>query len=341
MPMALHTALRSATSMASSCFFVWRIAPVLMYGKGMLHAMAFDLRRVGLMLAGLPATAPQKRLEDGLRGNQTARASYRRVRAMLERLGETDARRLYDADESGLYPVAVWIDTGVLPGGAADPGYRIGSDATRRNHYTTLVMMSTPGKCCDELAREVPAGAREFFRARLAGVSPGAGLAGAPPRAGPAAPAPRWPDILACYGDEACLRRLGDPGSPDRLIVDWWLAGGDEFPPRRRHYGDVVISRGARRDMPAGRDVLYLPRAAGAGVLWLGGEELPVPACVVAAVYRSMSGGRRRLLFQSRTGRPRPVDNSTFGHQVRAAFGRLTGSGIGISELARLYAESR
>lgn len=322
-------------------------------------APSFALRDVGLLLLRLPPTATQRRFEAELRKNRSAAANYARLRLMMDRMGEGDALRLYRRDDAtGEYPVARWIDEGVLPDGERDPDYAFRSDSTRKNHYTTLVMMSTPGKCCDALAERVDDAARAHFRARLAA------MAGALRSAGPAAKGGNdgkdgndgndgrdgkdgmtWADVRRAYADPVALARLD--GSPDdRLVVDWWLAGGDAFPPKRRHFGAVAVVSSASRGAAPDVDRLVLDRRGGAVLIAAGegeaaGERLP--AAVAKAVRDILDGGggrqqqRRRWLFQSKTGAPRPVSDNTFGQQVKAAFRRLTGAGLGINALVRMY----
>ena len=307
----------------------------------------------------LPPATTHRRFESALRADGAARSGYNRLRVMLERMGESDVLRLYEANGRGGYDVAEWIDRGVLPGGGRDPLYSFRSDATKKNHLTTLVMMSTPGKRCDALASRVPEGAREHFRSRLAGLSRslrerrGGGAAGGPPAAeasAAAAAAPAlltWADVVRAYRDE---ERMPAPGMTrdDVLILDWWLAGGDEFPPKRHHFGNVVVCRGRRRPGASGEgevgpDRLYF--RGDSAVLVVSGrkqeERLPPELARKVRQHLDADAGEgnrwRKWLFQSKSGRPRPVEDSAFGHRVKCAFGRLTGSGLGINRLVTMY----
>lgn len=295
-----------------------------------------SLRDVGLMLLRLPPDATQRRFEAEMRKNKYAAANYRRVRTMLDRLGESDVLRLYGRDETGAYPVEMWIDDGTLPGGEKDPRYSFGSDSTRKNHYTTLVAMSTRGKCCDALASLVDDGARAHFKARLADLAGSLrGGAADDTVAGPAAPT--WADVARAYADP---ERLGRLSPPDRLIVDWWLAGGDAFPPRRYHFGRVAVTRSSPRSLPPEQDYLFFDRRGGAFLRVAGRDEERLPPAVVKAVRDSVEADgtkRRRWLFQSRSGAARPVSDNTFGQQVKTAFERLTGTGLGINALVNMY----
>lgn len=296
----------------------------------------FALRDVGLMLAGLSPAAHPRRLDVELSRNASARGNYNRVRMMLDRMGESDALRLYRRDpETGEYPVARWIDAGVLPDGRADPRYSFGSDATRKNHYSTLVMMSTRGKRCDELARRVDDEARAHFKARLAELA-GSQRGGAPPPEGPPL---AWADVLRAYADPAALARLDDSPA-DRLLVDWWLMGGDAFPPKRRHFGDVAVGRRPAKSAAPDRDTLVFDRRGGAVLRLAGGGEERLPPELAKAVRANLDAGGarwRRLLFPTRTGSARPASDNTFGQQVKAAFKRLTGRALGINALVKMY----
>jgi integrase len=69
-------------------------------------------------------------------------------------------------------------------------------------------------------------------------------------------------------------------------------------------------------------------------------QELPpaLAEAVAANVEAEAAGGAwRKYLFQSKTGRARPLTDNTFGRRVTAAFQRLTGVPIGASNLRKAF----
>jgi hypothetical protein len=291
----------------------------------------FSLRDVGVMLLGLPATATPARIATAMHKNCGAAANYARLRVMLERVGEGgDAVSLFrPSASSGSYAVADWIDRGALPDGSTDPSYAIASDATRKNHYNTLVLLSTPGKRCDALATLVSPEARAFFKARLASLSARKQDGGG---AGEGEQTAAWEEILAAYADPDRLSRLN---AEDRLIVDFWVL----LPPAtRQDFSNVVVVRSSRSQQPLPGQVALHFRGDSAFIETGASSRIDICPELSKSIKNYMEArGWRRWLFQSRSGKPRPLKPNTFGQQVQAAFHRLMDKRVGVNALVRAY----
>lgn len=289
----------------------------------------FSLRDVGVMLVGLSATATPARLATAMHKNCGAAANYARLRVMLERVGEGgDALSLFKPSPSGSYAVADWIDRGVLTDGSTDPSYAIASDATRKNHYNTLVLLSTPGKSCDAVATLVSPEARAYFKARLASLSARKQDGGG---AGEGEETATWEEILAAYADPDRLSRLN---AEDRLIVDFWVL----LPPAtRQDFSNVVVVRSSRSQQPVpGQVALYF--RGDSAFIDTGAARIDICPELSKSIKNHMETHCwRRWLFQSRSGKPRPLKPNTFGQQVQAAFHRLTDKRVGVNALVRAY----
>lgn len=290
--------------------------------------MIFSLKDVELMLLGLPPGTRPEKIALAMKSDRSAQGNHARLRTMMNRMRTTDALDLYRPGDDGAYAVSAWIDTGVLPDGSRDPDYSISSDATRKNHYTTLVTVSTPGKRCDALAAAVSPEARAYFKSRLADVAKstkktvGGGRADA-----------TWQDIVSAYNDPERMARLCPE---DRLIVDFYVMCGAEFPPSDRDYSDVAVSRGRTPDLP-GQTYIVL-KSNGAHVQLADGQRLAVPQRLAAAIAGHMDRtGWRKRLFTVRTGARRPLMPNTFQQQIRNAFYKLTAKSVGINELVRAF----
>lgn len=307
-------------------------------GEGGGKGPRFALRDVGLLMLGLPAATTHKRFENAMRLNGSARANYNRLKVMLDRMQESDALRLYDKNSEGTYDVAEWIDKGVLPSGERDPKYSFGSDATKKNQYTTLVMMSTEGKCCDELASRVSENSKSYFKTRLAQLAKSIRKDDDMENRSDNSDV-SWNDILNAYENHTTMTN-SKLTPEDILILDWWLAGGNEFPPMRHHFGNVMVSKG-KREIQSDQDYLYFKKER-AFLIIAGHPEIQLPESLSKKVKRNLDadGKRwRKWLFQSRSGKVRPVENNTFGYQVKGAFKKLTGKNLGINQLLTLYSK--
>lgn len=304
--------------------------------------MSFSLRNVGLLLLGLPPTATDKRFATELHGNSSAAANFARLRTMMDRVGDGDALSLYARNGSGAFDVAEWIDRGKMPDGSSDPLYAIKSDATRKNHYTTLVMLSTPGKCCDALAAAVSPDAKDYFKKRLAEVAKIARERDGSVESyatGGGEESATWEEITHAYSDPDRLSLLGPE---DRLIVDFWVMCGPGFPPQRQDFSNVVISRSRASRAVPGQSYLFF-RDDAAFVSIATREGISVKRDLPPELSRSIKKhldqhGWRKWLFQSRSGKPRPLKPNTYGQQVQAAFHRLLFKRLGVNALTRAYA---
>jgi hypothetical protein len=252
---------------------------------------------------------------------------------------------LYARNGSGEFDVAEWIDRGTMPDGSYDPLYAIKSDATRKNHYTTLVMLSTPGKCCDALAVMISPEARMYFKRRLADL---ANLAreryggGGSDAGGVDEESATWEEITDAYRDPDRLSLLGPE---DRLIVDFWVMCGPGFPPQRQDFSNVVISRSRASRAVPGQSYLFF-RDDSAFITITAREGISVKRDLPLELSKSIKKhldehGWRKWLFQSRSGKPRPLKPNTYGQQVQAAFHRLLSKRLGVNALARAYSRRR
>lgn len=209
--------------------------------------------------------------------------------------------------------------------------YRIRLVDTQKNHLTTLVLLSTPGKRCDRLASSIPDDARDHFRWRLTELSGECRTRDYSP-AGPST----WRAILDAHADQQRLSSLSDR---DRLIVDSWLImGGDDFPPTHRHFGRVRVYKSKPRQPDPASDYLVFDGASAALHL-VGMPERRLPDNLASRVRGDLDSARpwRPWLFQSRNGTQRPVADNAFGMQVKGAFMALCGSAMGINALLAAY----
>jgi hypothetical protein len=352
------------------------------------YSSVTTLAELAAMMLGLQPGASASRSDAALKANASARVNIGRIRLMMTRLGVRDVGDLFRPNGKGGYDVAEWIDGGRLPSGGMDPAYALQADTTRKNHYSTLVMIADAEKSCAAFARTVPDAARDHFRAKLHELSENVRasvrrnelsdreLRSILP----------WSCIEAKYA-----QHRDELDADDRLLVDYWLMDPMEFPPKRLDVGDCLLvrSRAAAARVSEKQDYLLLlppPKkrrsasASAKGAAGSGGRQrrsvkpAPAPApvpeaarwtaelhlrsyktakhydefvqelppalaeAVAANVEAEAAGGAwRKYLFQSKTGRARPLTDNTFGRRVTAAFQRLTGVPIGASNLRKAF----
>ena len=323
---------------------------------------AFPLAWASARLLGLPAGADADRLRAAQRGNASAKANIGRVRVLLDRLygapDQADVLRLYQPGAGGGLDAENWIERGELPGGGADPRYDVKAASSRKNFYTTLVMLADPDKACAEMARRVPEETRRRYRERLNQL---AEEVRAKDRRNELSDREKrsilpWGTIMRLYAEKA------DELKPDdRLIVDFWLVDPMQFPPKRLDFGDCAIVQGSKPPPAAGNYLRVRPGgAAPSAELHLRDyktarhysefvQELPpalarrvvdnldADAAERGAAPKAARASWRKYLFQSRHGAPGPVADNTFGRQVSSAFRRLTGVAIGASNLRKSF----
>jgi hypothetical protein len=332
-----------------------------------------------------------------LRASPSAAANHNRLRTMMKRLGLIDVRDLYrrrptkkgstssstsstssSSTSSGTlsaYAVAAWIEDGTLPSGGKDPYYRLNSAASRKNMYSTLVMLSDASKCCGAFAATVPGDARDAFRARLKELADevASGVRRNQLSEREAKTILPW----ECIAEKYAAGRDDLAEADDRLLVDFWLMDPMEFPPKRLDVGACRVVRSVSRTLGRphvpkeaaepgwARQDFLLVREAGRG-------PSPTPAfselhlrsyktsktysefvqvlpqaltdAIVAnlnAESRGSARGPARLwrpyLFQTRKGTPGPMTENALGQQLRTAMGRLTGVPIGASNLRKAF----
>lgn len=340
-----------------------------------------DLEDIARMLVGFEdrqtgsgAASSRARLANALKSSPSARANHGRLRMMLDRAVDAEgaekekrAMALYETNKKGGYDVAAWIDEGRLPNGRRDPDYEVRAVSSRKNFYSTLVMVADPAKACAAFATGVPDAARDFFRARLKALSEEVRTAVrknelTDRESRSILP---WETVMAKYKENR--DNLKDE---DRLIVDFWLVDPMEFPPKRLDVGNCLIVSGAAgaRAVPATQDYLLVRRRQGFSELHLrnyktskhyGEFVQALPPALTAAIIADLDADAelrqpeakakqanakakarapwRRHLFQSRQGRGGPVADNTFGRQVATAFERLTGVPIGASNLRKSF----
>jgi hypothetical protein len=273
------------------------------------------------------------------------------------------------------YAVAAWIEDGTLPSGGKDPYYRLNSAASRKNMYSTLVMLSDASKCCGAFAATVPGDARDAFRARLKELADevASGVRRNQLSEREAKTILPW----ECIAEKYAAGRDDLAEADDRLLVDFWLMDPMEFPPKRLDVGACRVVRSVSRTLGRppvpkeaaepgwARQDFLLVREAGRG-------PSPTPAfselhlrsyktsktysefvqvlpqaltdAIVAnlnAESRGSARGPARLwrpyLFQTRKGTPGPMTENALGQQLRTAMGRLTGVPIGASNLRKAF----
>lgn len=294
-----------------------------------------NLITVGKLLAEVPTTSTQHRFMTNLKKKKSAYTNFTRLRLMLERMDTSDVLDLFRVNESGNYDVSVWIDTGILPTGNKDPKYAFHKDSTKKNHYTTLVTISTPGKCCDDFAGLVSNEARAFFKEKLNALSRKIRLAEKTGESDSNDRGVVWEELVRIYKEKRSTLPI-----EDRMIVDWYMMCPEEFPPRRHAWGNVTVSRSTSMNTTPGKDYIMIntrKRTALAIIRCSETDEIRVvlPKELAGVVIDYMhSTGWRKLLFQSKTGDSRPLSDNTFSKRVTAAFKKLRGSSsIGINQL--------
>jgi hypothetical protein len=316
---------------------------------------AVDLPRLAAMLYGARGSCDSlvaKRVRSMSRcagKHESARTNLARASLMMRRIGIDDARELFRRHAD----VVAWVDGGLLPGGREDPEYSFRSTATRKNQYSTLVMLATRGKCAEELARQVDSADAAVFARRLAELSDTVREESersqlSARESGAILP---WPEIERAY--ESRRPEIG-ADSEVGLLLDWLLADPRGFPPKRLDFGAVLLVRtrdrgdAAAARAPVSRDFLAIHPSLPTSELHLrsykthvhyGEFVQTVPPAVTAAVVRFMSArGWRRWLFCTSDGRT--LSPGALGHRISSAMRQLTGVPIGASNLRKSFVTS-
>jgi hypothetical protein len=299
------------------------------------EATPITLRDVGEMLLELKHKTRPSTFNRALRANPTAAANFSRIKVMALRMGcASDVAALFRPNLSGHYDVSTWIETGALQDGSQDPYYAMHSPATKKNQYTTLVMISSPKKNCHALAKSVSDDTRAYFRSRLAEM---AKLARKDTSSGgdKNAASLTWESIHETYRNPDSIAKL----SPEeRLMVEWWILGEESFPPRRYHYGELLVRKTRKPAKSTNdKDVLYVVNER-ATLAFADGTTVELPPELSKRIKEYIdSKGKQKWLFQSKNGTPRPLSDNAYGQQVRHAFGKLLGKKLGINSLLHLY----
>nr|WRJ70013.1 hypothetical protein TetV2_00568 [Oceanusvirus sp.] len=308
-----------------------------------------DVRELARALIGAPASASPASVEERLRKNSTAKTHHSRMRRLMSAVGESDVFKLYDkrTADGGSYACMAWIDEGILPCGEKDEACSVGSDVTRHNMYATLLAVSRLPAVSSALS-ETSASAVSAYRGRLSSLKravvakkPGGdGGGGDGGDGGGVSPAHTLEDIVRVYREKAATSLSPE----DYLMVSWWLHDPGSFPPPTVEMGNVVMTRGKNVDKCADGEQAYLminarscpPRS----VLIHRGEKTGVPDALTEITVNHMNAhGWRRWLFQSRTGKARPLKGSACAQQLTTAMHRLTGRAISASQLRQIYSE--
>ena len=280
-----------------------------------------DLAR--LLLGAAPDTKPQV-IASKLKKNPSTRTVYSRVCRIADAFGVCDVNDLF----ANYRDTANWIARGVFADGTVDPTYKINSQVTKKNMACALLRA---GKL-DAIDMTPDA------ENRLNGIIRADANAHTESDIGESI---SWEGFVKCRDEN--IDRLS---REDALMVWWWTYDPEHFPPRGMDMGNVILTKitpnAAQLDTGQLYIVLNLRYDTPVAAIHNMSEKTLVPDRLAKILAENVAElGWRKWLFQSRSGKKRPLKGNACSEQLAAALYRMTGHRVSLRSLKKRHAVAK
>lgn len=292
--------------------------------RSMTRVTKTDLAR--LLLGAAPDTKPQV-IASKLKKNPSTRTVYSRVCRIADAFGVCDVNDLF----ANYRDTANWIARGVFADGTVDPTYNINSQVTKRNMACSLLragkldaidMTPEAESCLNEIVRsDASANTESDIGESIS-----------------------WEGFVKCR--EENIDRLS---REDALMVWWWTYDPAHFPPRHlttMDMGNVILTKitpnASQLDTGQIYLVLNLRYDPPVATIHNMTEKTRVPDRLAKILAENVAAlGWRKWLFQSRSGKKRPLKGNACSEQLAAALYRMTGHRVSLRSLKKRHAAAK
>lgn len=277
-----------------------------------------DLAR--LLLGASSDTKPQV-IASKLKKNPSTRTVYSRVCRIADAFGVCDVNDLF----ANYRDTANWIARGVFADGTVDPTYKINSQVTKKNMACALLRA---GKLdAIDMTPDAENSLNEIMRADA--------------NANIESESISWEGFVKCRDEN--IDRLS---REDALMVWWWTYDPEHFPPREMDMGNVILTKitpnAAQLDTGQLYLVLNLRYDPPVATIHNMSAKTRVPDRLAKILAENVATlGWRKWLFQSRSGKTRPLKGNACSEQLAAALYRMTGHRVSLRSLKKRHAAAK